>query len=84
MHYVYILYNKNSKKFYIGYTKNLEERILRHKFAKLAHRNKNHELIFYEAYKNKTDAIRREKYLKTTKGRTTLKLMLAETLKSTK
>jgi predicted GIY-YIG superfamily endonuclease len=37
-------------------------------------------LIFYEAYKNKYDALRREKYLKTTKGRTTLKSMLREFL----
>jgi putative endonuclease len=36
------------------------------------------ELIHYEAYRNKKDAHRREKYLKTTKGKTTLRTMLKE------
>jgi predicted GIY-YIG superfamily endonuclease len=36
------------------------------------------ELIFYEAYKNKYYALRREKYLKSSKGKTTLKAMLKE------
>ena len=35
-------------------------------------------LIFYEAYLSKKDALRREEYLKTTKGKTTLKTMLKE------
>lgn len=39
------------------------------------------EPIHYEAYRNKKDAIRREKYLKTTKGKTTLKIMQKEFFK---
>jgi putative endonuclease len=35
-------------------------------------------LIFYEAYLSKKDALRREGYFKTTKGKTTLKTMLKE------
>jgi putative endonuclease len=35
-------------------------------------------LIHFEAYRNKKDAHRREKYLKTTKGKTTLRTMLKE------
>lgn len=38
------------------------------------------ELIHYEAYRNKKDAKRREKYLKGNKGKTTLKTMLKEFL----
>jgi putative endonuclease len=38
------------------------------------------ELTFYEAYRNKYDALRREKYFKTSKGKTTLKAMLREHL----
>jgi len=37
-------------------------------------------MIFYEAYRNLKDAKRREKYFKTTKGKTTLKIMLKEYL----
>lgn len=39
------------------------------------------ELVFYEAYRNKYDALRREKYLKTSKGKSTLKNMLREFFK---
>ncbi|MEK7162105.1 MAG: GIY-YIG nuclease family protein [Patescibacteria group bacterium] len=39
------------------------------------------ELIFYEAFPNKLDALRREAYFKTTKGKTTLKQMIKEFLK---
>lgn len=35
-------------------------------------------LIFYEAYISKKDALRREEYFKTTKGKTTLKTMLKD------
>lgn len=37
-----------------------------------------YDLIHYEAYKDMSDAKRREKYLKTTKGKTTLKTMLKD------
>lgn len=37
-------------------------------------------LIFYEAYLMKSDAQRREVYLKTTKGKRALKLMLVDYL----
>lgn len=35
-------------------------------------------LIFYEAFENESDARRREIYLKSTKGKKTIKLMLKE------
>jgi putative endonuclease len=38
-------------------------------------------LIFHEAYLNKKDALRREKYFKTSKGKTTIKTMLGEYLR---
>lgn len=37
-------------------------------------------LVFYEAFAAKQDAVRREKYLKSTKGKRTLKLMLKDSL----
>lgn len=40
-----------------------------------------YDLIFYEAYRNEKDAKRREEYLKTTKGKTTLMTMLKEYFK---
>ena len=81
MYYVYVLLC-NDNKFYIGFTSDLTKRIQRHKIGKVFSTKPRRpvELIFYEAYKNKYDALRREKYLKTSKGRTTLRNMLREYL----
>ena len=79
---VYILYNFNSERFYVGMTEDLNRRLEEHEKAKLSHRNKGFDNIFIEIYCNKQDALRREKYLKTSKGKFTLKAMLKETLKS--
>lgn len=57
MYYVYLLRDIRTKKTYIGYTENLKRRLSEH-------RNKNPELIYCEAYKNKLDAQTRERKLK--------------------
>lgn len=82
MYYVYVLYSKADKKLYVGYTHNLKARYERHtKGYVLATKHRRPlELIFYEAYINKYDALRREKYLKSSKGKTTLRSMLHESL----
>jgi putative endonuclease len=79
-YYVYILHNASKRYIYIGYSEHLKQRVLSH--------NKGEnistkpyiplELIHYEAYKNMADAKRRELYLKTNRGRTTLMTMLKE------
>lgn len=71
MYYTYVLLcidiKKNRKRFYVGSTGDLRNRVLKHKtknvdttksFDKL-------ELIYYEACLNKTDARKRELQLKT-------------------
>ncbi|MBI2506751.1 MAG: GIY-YIG nuclease family protein [Candidatus Colwellbacteria bacterium] len=79
-HHVYVLYNKSRNFIYIGYSEDLKERYKEHNDG----RSKSTklylplDLIHYEAYRNKKDAKRREKYLKTNKGRTTLITMLKE------
>lgn len=68
--------------FYIGSTDNLQERTKRHKTGQVE-ATKNRlpvELIFFEGYRNKYDAIRREDYSKSTKGKRTLRNMLKEFL----
>ena len=79
--YVYVLLLRDDK-FYIGFTSNLRNRITLHQKGKVDSTRPRLplELIFYEAYKNKYDALRREKYLKTSKGKTTLNSMLKEYL----
>jgi len=58
MHYVYLLREENNNKTYIGYTKELEQRLKQHKAIKET------ELIYYEAYKTEKEARGRERRLK--------------------
>ncbi|MCX6740502.1 MAG: GIY-YIG nuclease family protein [Candidatus Parcubacteria bacterium] len=79
MYFVYYLQSKiRPTQFYVGYTTKLDIRISDHNKGLSASTKpyRPWDLIFYEAYKDKKDAKRREKYLKTTKGRKGLKLML--------
>ena len=62
-------------------TSNLKIRIKEHKLGKVkSTKNKKPLLIFYEAYLLKSDAMRREKFLKTTEGRKLLKKQLRDYL----
>ena len=82
MFYVYILLLSN-KQLYSGISNNLDNRVKEHKAGKSPF-TKNRlpvKLIFYEVFNNKEDAQRRERYFKTSKGKSTLKLMLRDTLK---
>ncbi|MBI2096632.1 MAG: GIY-YIG nuclease family protein [Candidatus Sungbacteria bacterium] len=82
MFYVYYLKSKSYNQSYIGYTEDLKLRLKRHNSG-LIQSTKPYrpwDLVFYEAYKSKKDAKRRELYFKTTKGRKTLKLMLRDSL----
>jgi len=79
-YYVYILHNPSKDFIYIGFTENLKQRFKEHNSGK-SKSTKPYlpfNLIHYEAYKNVKDAKRREKYLKTNHGKTTLKTMLKE------
>lgn len=82
-HYVYILKSLKKQGWrYIGSTSNLKQRVEEH------NRKENvstkpyapFQLIFYEAYLHKADAIRRERYLKTNKGAQVVRQMLKEYL----
>mgnify|MGYP001568685503 CR=1 FL=1 len=79
-YYVYILHNPARDFIYIGYSENLRARLEKHNNGE-SKSTKNYlplDLIHYEAYKNKKDAKRREIYLKSNRGKTTLKTMLKE------
>ena len=80
MYYVYFLSLSNGR-IYKGFTSDLERRIAEHKNSKVdSTKNKDPRLIHYEAYLLKTDAERREKFLKTTEGRRLLKQQLKDLL----
>jgi len=77
MYYVYVLKLSNRQN-YVGYTDAINRRLLEHKKGKVRSTKKYlpFRLIFYEAFASKEDARRRERYLKTSKGKSTLKMML--------
>jgi len=70
-HYVYLLQSKNKKELYTGCTTDLKKRLVEHN--KGLNKSTKHaspwSLIYFEGCKNKEDAVRREKYLKTSQGR---------------
>lgn len=82
MYYTYVLQSQKDGRFYTGFSEDLRQRIEAHTSGKVSatkHRLPVR-LIFYEAYLNKYDALRREQYFKTSKGKSTLRAMLRETL----
>ena len=80
MFYVYALYSKDFDKIYIGFTSDLNARLNAH----------NHEsntgwtskfkpwILFYnEEFMNKSDAMKREKQLKSSRGRVFIRSLLS-------
>ena len=71
-YYVYVLQNLDDKSLYIGFTTNIKQRLSDHQSGKgstVTRKKKNWELIYFEGYKNKKDALSREKFLKGGSGR---------------
>ncbi len=72
MFHVYVLRSLINGKFYTGYTGDIEKRLKQHnsgsggRFTKL---NKPFELVYTEEYDDKYVAQKRERELKTSKGR---------------
>ena len=82
MHFVYVLLSLKDKRFYIGLSNNLTRRIKEHKYGKGQSTKGRRPLVllYYEAHASQKDAKRREKYFKTSKGRTTLKQILRDAI----
>ena len=82
MNYVYVLISIKDTKLYIGYTEDVERRVRDHNQGKVpsTQARKPMKLIYYEAHISKEDALRRERYFKTSKGKVTLKQILRNTL----
>ena len=78
MYYIYVLQSIKDGKFYTGFTDNLERRIKEHNRGDEPSTKPRmpFELVYFEWCINKKDAIAREKYLKTGKGKRFLKYRL--------
>jgi putative endonuclease len=81
---VYLLEDQN-RKWYIGFTTNLEKRIENHQTKKVisTRKMKNLKVIYCECYLNKLDALGREKFLKSGAGRKFIKKQLRHYLQDT-
>jgi putative endonuclease len=86
MNYVYILISLKDKKLYTGLSADLKKRLEFHNNGKSASTKGRLplKLIYYEAYSDKKDAMRREKFLKSGRGREVIHKQLENTLKTFK
>lgn len=83
MHGVYILKSKKDAGLYTGYSDNVQERLIEHQKGRVASTRDRRplELVYCEFYKNRTDAMQREKFFKTGWGRNYIRRILKNTLK---
>jgi len=75
MFYVYVLESEKDSQLYTGYTHDLKQRLKLHNNGKVASTMERRplKLVYYESGLNQKDALKREKYLKTTYGKRYLK-----------
>ena len=77
--YVYVLKSINHKRLYTGYTENLENRIKNHNAGRVKSSKAYcpYELVHKECYNSRTEARKRELFLKSGQGRKFLNIILA-------
>lgn len=71
MYYTYVLQSNKDEKLYYGYTKNLTQRFEQHASGQVMSTKDRRplKLIYYEACCSEADALKREKYFKSYRGR---------------
>ena len=85
MCYVYVLQSEKDGKFYTGFTRGLKKRIDEHNsgVSKATSQRMPLKLVYYEFCLNHKDAMKRERYLKTTWGKRYIKNRIANYLEGT-
>jgi putative endonuclease len=70
-YYTYILYSQSRDRYYIGSTTNLEQRLIRHNAGATPSTKAGRPwvIVYTEAFDSKTEALKRENYLKRMKSR---------------
>jgi putative endonuclease len=76
--YVYVLRSHADHQFYVGLTRNLQDRLQLHNkgLVSSTKRRAPFELVYWEGCLNESDAAQREKYLKTAWGKRYIKTRL--------
>jgi len=75
---VYILYSEKFNKNYTGFTSNLIERFKSHNILGFTIKFRPWKVIYVEFFNSKTEAMKREKYLKTGIGREFIKNLISQ------
>lgn len=81
-YYVYVLVSEIDGSWYIGYTQDIEKRLIEHNTGRTITTNKKKpwHILYYEVSFHREDAIARELYLKSGMGRRYLKNRLKHQL----
>ena len=74
----YILFSKSKNKFYIGFTSNLDERIIRHnqKSKGFTGNVSDWTVVYVEKYQTKEEAYKREAQIKSWKSRIKIEALI--------
>ena len=82
-YFVYILYSRQYHRTYIGQTNSLQNRLGYHNAGKVRSTKAYApwEMIYFEEHNSRSEAMKREKWLKTSQGRKLVKRILNEYLK---
>ena len=86
MYHVYVLLSKKDGKFYTGQTNNLKKRLNKHSagLVKATRHRRPLELFLSEEYATRSEAMKREKFLKSGAGHKLLKKKLADASRKTR
>ncbi|MFH0772315.1 MAG: GIY-YIG nuclease family protein [Candidatus Omnitrophota bacterium] len=81
MYYAYVLKSKKNGKHYIGHTENIERRLYEHNAVtdkcKFTYISGPWDLMFFENFSTRSDAMKHERFLKSGKGREYIKNKIA-------
>ena len=79
MYKVYVLKSENFGKLYVGYTEDIENRLIKHNSGSVRSTKayRPYSLVYFEDFESKTTARKREIFLKSGQGREFLKEKLA-------
>jgi putative endonuclease len=71
MFYTYVLRSLKDKHLYVGYTKDIQKRLSEHNsgLTKSTKSRLPFELLFFEEFQSRSEAMLRERFLKTGKGK---------------
>ena len=80
MHFTYIIQSLKDHSFYIGYTSNLQQRLDKHNKANKGYTasKKPWRIVYFESFESKTEALKREKFIKAQKSRAFIEMLIRE------